>query len=191
MKLSRKACLPTSHGLFDIQAVRHDDGSEHLILLKGDVVGEEDVPLRIHSACTTGEVLHSLRCDCNQQLIDSLDFLELEGKGVVIYLRQEGRGIGLFNKIESYALQDRGLDTVEANIELGFPSDSRTYELAAAIIIHFEIRSVRILTNNPKKIRALESHGIRITGRIPLKVCHNKFNREYLTTKKNKLAHLL
>lgn len=183
--------MPTSHGVFQIQAVRGENGEEHLLLIKGAINDREHVPVRIHSECTTSSVLHSLRCDCDEQLVTALDHFEAEGLGLLIYLRQEGRGIGLFNKIEAYALQDAGLDTVEANAQLGFPIDLRSYDLACRVIEHLKIRSIRLLTNNPLKLAALEKFGVRVTERIPVHVSGNEFNRPYLYTKKNKMAHLL
>jgi GTP cyclohydrolase II len=195
MEFSAVASLPTSHGLFQVQAVRVPEGtetnSEHLIVFKGDIAGHESVPVRIHSSCVTGETLSSLRCDCDQQLSAALQLLEVEGRGVVIYLRQEGRGIGLFNKINAYALQDEGLDTVEANLELGLPSDSRTYEIAVGIMKELNILSVRLLTNNPRKITALEQHGITVTERVPLRIPATAHSDRYLEAKRRKLSHLL
>jgi len=193
MELSSVAALPTSHGVFEIQAVRLDAGAEpdyeHLIVFKGDIRGGADIPLRIHSSCATGEALASLKCDCGQQLAAALAFIEAEGVGLIIYLRQEGRGIGLFNKIDAYALQDQGLDTVEANLELGFPSDSRSYEIAVQILQHFDIRSVRLLTNNPRKIAALEEQGIAVAERVPIAIPSNVHSDRYLETKRQKLEH--
>jgi len=195
MELSAVAALPTPHGIFSIQAVRlratARSGDEHLIVYKGDIAGGIDIPLRIHSSCATGEALGSLRCDCNQQLTASLAFFEAEGAGMIIYLRQEGRGIGLFNKIDAYALQDQGLDTVDANLELGLPSDSRSYEIAVQILRHLGIRSVRLLTNNPRKITALEEQGIAVTERVPVRIPSTIYSDRYLETKREKLAHFL
>jgi len=195
MELSAIAALPTSHGVFNVQAVRLDttseSGDEHLIVFKGEPAGGSNIPLRIHSSCATGESLGSLRCDCNQQLAASLEFFEAEGVGMIIYLRQEGRGIGLFNKIDAYALQDQGLDTVEANLELGYPSDSRSYEIAVQILQRFDIRSVRLLTNNPRKIDALEGQGITVTERVPILVPSNVHSDRYLEAKREKLQHFL
>lgn len=191
MKFSTVASLPTSHGVFWIQAVKAEQGDEHLLVYKGAIAGRGNVPVRIHSECTTGSAFHSLRCDCDQQLMSALDYFEKYGLGLLIYLRQEGRGIGLFNKVEAYALQDRGLDTVEANTELGFPIDLRSYEVAHQVLDYFGIESVRLLTNNPLKLSALEEFGVPVSERIPLHVSSNEFNRPYLDAKKEKLAHLL
>jgi len=195
MELSAIAALPTSHGVFKIQGVRLADRSrsadEHLIVFKGAIAGATNVPLRIHSSCATGEALGSLRCDCSQQLAASLAFFEAEGVGMLIYLRQEGRGIGLFSKIDAYALQDQGFDTVEANLELGFPSDSRTYEIAVKILQHLGIHSVRLLTNNPRKIAALEEQGIMVAERVPIQIPPNAHSDRYLEAKRQKLAHFL
>ena len=146
--------------------------------------------VRVHSECLTGEVFESMRCDCDQQLDWALDHIEALGIGMVIYLRQEGRGIGLFNKIRAYALQDSGLDTVEANQELGFPSDMRTYGVAAEILHHLGIGSVNLITNNPRKLDALRQHGIKISSRIPILIEPNDHNRHYLKVKGDKLNHL-
>ena len=191
LQFSTAAVLPTSHGIFRVQAVREQNGHEHLVVAKGKLRGREGVPLRIHSECTTGGGLHSLRCDCDQQLAAALDYFEAQGFGILIYLRQEGRGIGLFNKIEAYALQDTGLDTVEANAKLGFPNDLRTYEIALRVIQHYGIESVRLLTNNPKKMLALENNGIVVTDRVPVQITSNEFNQRYLQAKKEKMAHFL
>jgi len=191
LKFSAPALLPTSHGVFQIQAVRQENGNEHLVVTKGSVKGREDVPVRIHSECTTGGGLHSLRCDCDQQLAAALDYFETQGIGVLVHLQQEGRGIGLFNKIEAYALQDGGLDTVEANVKLGLPIDLRSYEVAFRVIQRLGIESVRLLTNNPQKMFALENYGVVVAGRVPVQVSRNEFNRSYLQAKKEKMAHLL
>lgn len=189
MKLSAAAHLPTNQGLFKVQAILDQNQKEHVIIYKGEFKNEEDVPVRIHSECLTSEVFGSLRCDCKEQLEAALDYFEGEGHGVVIYLRQEGRGIGLFNKIEAYALQDTGLDTIEANHQLGFPTDLRTYEIAVNIIKLLEIKSVRILTNNPQKIAALKKHNIKITQWVPLCITPNPFNDGYLKVKKQRMNH--
>ncbi len=175
-----------------VQAVRPaGTADEHLIVYKGDPMGGSDIPVRIHSSCATGESLGSLRCDCHQQLAASLEFFEAEGLGMIIYLRQEGRGIGLFSKIDAYALQDQGLDTVEANLELGYPEDSRSYEIAVRILHGLDIQSVRLLTNNPRKIAALEDHGIPVTERVPIRIPSNIHSDRYLAVKREKLDHLL
>lgn len=190
MKISSSSRLPTKHGVFEIRIVqRPDDDKEHVMVYKGPIQNRDNVPVRIHSECLTGEVLNSLRCDCNQQLEAALDYIDAEGHGMLIYLRQEGRGIGLFNKIRAYALQDAGLDTVEANEHLGFPVDARSYELAAQMLKYMQIRSVRLLTNNPSKIAALRAHAIKITGCVRLTVPMNPHNTAYLLTKRKKLNH--
>ena len=191
MEFSTAARLPTSHGLFQIQAVRGEDGDEHLLVIKGAIENQDHIPVRIHSECTTSSVFGSLRCDCDQQLIATLDYFEAHDLGLLIYLRQEGRAIGLFNKIEAYALQDVGLDTVEANEKLGFPIDLRSYETACRVIQHFGIKSIRLLTNNPLKLAALENFGVSVVERVPVHVAGNEHSRLYLDTKKAKMGHLL
>lgn len=189
MKVSASARLPTKSGVFQIQIVRDEERKEHVILSKGEVVGRENVPVRIHSECLTSEVFRSLRCDCEDQLRAALRYIESEGFGILIYLRQEGRGIGLFNKIEAYALQDEGFDTVEANEQLGFPVDARTYDVAVNLLRLLRVKSVRILTNNPGKIAALRRAGIAIHECVPLRMPANPHNTTYLKTKKKKLDH--
>jgi 3,4-dihydroxy 2-butanone 4-phosphate synthase / GTP cyclohydrolase II len=187
---SAEAALPTRHGTFRVRAFRDQDGREHLALYKGDL-GSENVPVRIHSSCTTGDCFHSLKCDCGPQLEKALRHIERNGCGVLVYLAQEGRGIGLLNKINAYVLQEKGFDTVEANEKLGFVSDSRDYAEAAEILRILGVKSVRLLTNNPQKISDLECHGIRVVGRIPVKVKPNENNKRYLETKKNRMEHML
>jgi GTP cyclohydrolase II len=191
MLFSSTANLPTDHGTFQISAVREDDGSEHAIVFKGELAQAVDLPVRVHSECLTGEVFESLRCDCDQQLGAALDYFEAEERGLLIYLRQEGRGIGLFNKIEAYALQDDGLDTIEANRSLGLSDDARSYQIAVHILNALKVRSIRLLTNNPSKIDALLDSGIEISSRVPLHTAPNRHNSAYLETKKLKMAHLL
>lgn len=183
------AKLPTSHGDFQVQVVKDSHDTEHVIIYKGVIKNTNILDVRVHSECLTGEVFESMRCDCDQQLDWALDHIEASGIGMVIYLRQEGRGIGLFNKIRAYALQDSGLDTVEANEELGFPSDLRTYEVAAEILNVLGIQSVNLITNNPRKVDALRKHGIKIKCRIPILIEPNDHNRHYLKTKGDKLNH--
>ncbi len=187
MKVSKRAYLPTVYGEFEIM-VFEEGGKEHIVILKKPLV--EPVLLRIHSECFTGDVLGSLRCDCGWQLEISLEKIANEG-GVLIYLRQEGRGIGLFNKINAYALQEFGYDTVQANHQLGFESDLRRYETASKILKHLSIGRVKLMTNNPKKIRDLEDYGIEVVERLPIEVEPNAYNYNYLKTKKIKLGHLL
>jgi len=165
-------------------------GKEHLVILHGDVKGKPDVPVRIHSECLTGDVMGSLRCDCRDQLERALLLIQEEGAGILIYLRQEGRGIGLMNKIRAYSLQERGYDTVEANQRLGFEDDLRSYDLAVKILKALDVKSVALITNNPEKIEALVRGGIPIARRIPLVIAPNRFNEEYLKTKESKLGHL-
>jgi len=192
MQFSEVAALPTRFGSFRVLAVR-EDGSEkeHLVLLKGEVKGAREVPVRLHSECLTGDVMGSLRCDCRDQLERALDLIEEAGIGVLIYLRQEGRGIGLMNKIRAYSLQDRGYDTVEANRRLGFQDDQRDYGVAVRILQALGIESVALITNNPEKMEALRKGGVRISHRIPLVIAPNRFNASYLQTKETKLGHLL
>jgi len=185
------AWLPTRHGDFRIQGFVDEEGQEYAVLTRGDVADAEDVLVRLHSECFTGDVMGSLRCDCQEQLEASLRIIGRSERGVVVYLPHEGRGIGLLNKIRAYALQELGLDTVEANLALGFGSDLRTWEAAAAILRILQVRSVRLLTNNPDKIEGLASLGIRVTGRIPLRMKPTRHNRRYLDTKREKCGHLL
>jgi GTP cyclohydrolase II len=186
------AHLPTRFGEFNIVGfLDRTNGKEHTVMVKGDVTGREDCPVRVHSECHTGDVWTSLRCDCREQLEKSLEYVQAREFGAVIYLRQEGRGIGLFNKLRAYNLQDQGLDTVEANTSLGLPSDAREYLAAADIIRLLQIRSVALLTNNPDKIEGLRREGITVTRRVPMIVPANSHNRRYLKTKRERLGHFL
>jgi 3,4-dihydroxy 2-butanone 4-phosphate synthase/GTP cyclohydrolase II len=186
------ARLPTEHGEFQIIGYRNDiDAREHVALVYGDIKDQEDVLVRMHSECLTGDVFGSLRCDCGEQLDAALKQIAEVGAGAVVYLRQEGRGIGLGNKLRAYDLQDRGRDTVEANRELGFPADLRDYGIGAQILLDLGLSTIRILTNNPKKIVGLEGYGLEVSGREPLKVEPSKHNQGYLDTKRTKLGHLL
>jgi GTP cyclohydrolase II len=186
------AALPTRFGEFNV-AVFEVDGppGEALALMRGPLDGDVVPLVRLHSECLTGDVLGSLRCDCGQQLTVALDLIAREPSGVLLYLRQEGRGIGLANKIRAYALQDKGLDTVDANLALGLPVDRREYASAAEILRNLGLRQVRLLTNNPLKSAALERHGIQVIERIPIAVPPNSINSQYLRTKASRMGHLL
>lgn len=191
IKLAADANMPTKYGDFHIYVFKNDlDHKEHLAIVKGDVKDGEDVLVRVHSECLTGDVFGSKRCDCGEQLANALTTIEKAGRGVVVYMRQEGRGIGLTNKIKAYALQEQGLDTVEANVELGFPADMREYSLAAQIIRYLGIKSIKLLTNNPSKKENLEHWGIQVDQRVPVIVKANSVNAAYLRTKKEKMGHL-
>jgi len=190
-RIGASARLPSRHGEFTVVAFETVDGKEHGAVVKGDVVGQRGVPLRIHSECFTGDVMGSLKCDCRDQLEAALDYIGSQDCGVVVYLRQEGRGIGLVNKIRAYALQDAGLDTVEANHALGFDDDERRYDMAAQMIEELGIESVRLITNNPSKVDGLRANGVQVDGRIPHRMKPNPHNEWYLRTKKAKSGHLL
>jgi GTP cyclohydrolase II len=183
--------LPTQYGEFELLVYATPAGVEHVALTVGTVAGPPTVPVRLHSECLTGDAFGSQRCDCGEQLAASLAFLQEAGRGVLLYLRQEGRGIGLANKIRAYALQDQGYDTVEANHALGLPADGRDYGPAAAMLADLGVQRVRLLTNNPAKIVALERHGIAVVERLPLQVPPHSANRSYLETKRTKMGHLL
>ena len=187
-----EADLPTEFGNFRIIGYQSSiDDREHVALVKGDVEGKDDILARMHSECLTGDVFGSLRCDCGQQLASALERIAEEGEGVVVYLKQEGRGIGLHNKIRAYELQDRGHDTVEANQALGFKPDLRDYGIGAQILLDLGLKKIRLLTNNPRKIVGLEGYNLEITGRLPLSMDRSKHNEGYLDTKRSKLGHLL
>jgi 3,4-dihydroxy 2-butanone 4-phosphate synthase/GTP cyclohydrolase II len=187
-----RTSIPTPFGRFELRLYECMlDDRHHIALIKGEVSGKEDVLVRVHSECLTGDVFKSLRCDCGEQLQYSLRRIEEEGCGVLLYMRQEGRGIGLINKLKAYALQDKGLDTVEANIHLGFPPDPRDYGIGAQILSDLGLHSIRLITNNPKKIVGLEGYGLKVSAREPVKIGANVHNRFYLETKKEKLGHLL
>jgi 3,4-dihydroxy 2-butanone 4-phosphate synthase/GTP cyclohydrolase II len=187
-----EAALPTRFGDFRVVAYESVlDHREHLALVKGDISGKGNVLVRMHSECMTGDVFGSARCDCGEQLAAAMTQIEEEGQGAIIYLRQEGRGIGLVNKLKAYRLQDEGLDTVEANQELGFKPDLRDYGVGAQILLDLELHSIRLLTNNPRKIVGLDGYDIEITGVEPLRVEPSEHNERYLETKRAKLGHLL
>ena len=186
------ASLPTRFGLFQIHLYEDvPTGEHHVALVKGDVAGTANVLVRVHSSCFTGDVLHSLRCDCGEQLEKAFEKINDAGKGVLLYMHQEGRGIGLMNKLQAYALQETGLDTVQANRKLGFAADLREYGIGAQILADLGLSSVRLLTNNPKKIVGLEGYGLRVTQRVSLEVPANRHNRRYLATKRKKMGHQL
>ncbi len=184
--------LPTLHGEFILHYYSNSlDDKEHIALVKGEVANKENVPVRIHSECFTGDVLGSRRCDCGEQLAMAMEYINHAGFGVVIYLRQEGRGIGLLKKLQAYNLQDQGMDTVDANIHLGYLADEREYDVAALILTSLQIKSVKLLTNNPRKIEALTKLGIDVQGRIPIEAVAHDGNVDYLKTKAKKMAHIL
>ncbi|HJV72960.1 MAG TPA: GTP cyclohydrolase II [Noviherbaspirillum sp.] len=185
--------LPTRHGEFHIHVYQPvGETVEHVAMVKGDVSGQERVLVRVHSECLTGDVLGSQRCDCGEQLDAALAKIAEEGRGVVVYLRgHEGRGIGLANKIRAYQLQDQGKDTVEANLALGLPVDTRDYQVAARILEHLGVKTIRLMTNNPKKMQKLADSGMHVVERIPVLTAHTPHNVGYLRTKQEKLGHML
>ena len=184
--------IPTRHGEFILHYYSNTiDDKEHIALVKGEVANQEDIPVRIHSECFTGDVLGSRRCDCGEQLAMAMQMLSEAPSGILIYLRQEGRGIGLLKKLQAYNLQDQGLDTVDANIHLGHLADEREYSVAALILESLQVKSIQLITNNPEKIDALEKLGIHVVKRIPIEVTAHKDNLDYLKTKAKKMAHIL
>ena len=184
--------LPTAYGEFTAVAFRETlTGKHHVALVKGEVEGRENVLVRVHSECLTGDVFHSLRCDCGEQLEQALARIGDEERGVLLYMAQEGRGIGLLNKLKAYELQENGLDTVEANLELGFPADGREYGIGSQILHDLGLTTIRILTNNPKKITGIEAFGLKVVEQVPIEVAPNAENRGYLETKRSKLGHRL
>ncbi len=186
------AKLPTEAGEFNVIGYRSlVDGGHHVAIVKGDVAGKQDVLVRVHSECLTGDVFHSLRCDCGSQLHRALSMIELEGSGVLLYLAQEGRGIGLLNKLKAYALQDEGHDTVDANTELGLPADLRDYGIGAQMLVDLGLTTIRLLTNNPKKIIGLQGYGLEVTDQLPIEAQPNAYNVDYLRTKRDRLGHQL
>jgi len=188
-----EADVPTDYGVFRVVVYRdvRDPNVEHCAIVRGDVRGANDLLIRVHSECFTGEVLHSLKCDCREQLDQALQFIAAKERGAVLYLRQEGRGIGLGNKIRAYALQQEGVDTVDANLKLGFAADARQYDVATEMLADLGIASVAVLTNNPAKVDALRADGVSVTRRVPMNVVPNQHNREYLDTKRARMGHIL
>ncbi|GAB1255792.1 GTP cyclohydrolase II [Aurantivibrio plasticivorans] len=192
MRYVESSKLPTPWGIFEMHGFEDTEtDKEHIALTMGDVRGDEPVLARIHSECLTGDALFSLRCDCGAQLQAAMHRIAMEGRGVIFYLRQEGRGIGLLNKIKAYHLQDKGADTVEANEQLGFGADMRDYSIVKFMVDHLEIDQIRLMTNNPRKVQALEELGVKVVERISHQTGRNPHNSKYLETKKGKLGHLL
>lgn len=191
LKFVESAKLPTQWAEFTIYGFEDEQtGKEHIALVLGDVANGEAVDVRMHSECLTGDALFSMRCDCGPQLEAAMKLIAEQGRGALLYLRQEGRGIGLINKIKAYHLQDGGADTVEANEQLGFDADLREYDIAHDMLIHLKIKKIRLMTNNPRKVNALEEHGFEVVERMPWKHGENPHNSHYLSTKAGKMGHM-
>lgn len=184
--------LPTKYGHFELIPFQEKiNGLEHIALIKGNFTSKDTVLTRIHSSCATGDLFGSLKCDCGDQLIQAMKMIEQNGSGIIVYLQQEGRGIGLMNKMKAYKLQEEGMDTIEANLHLGFASDERGYEIGAEILKQLDVRKLNLLTNNPDKILGLEKYGIKVVKRLPLIIEANPFNKYYLDTKESQMGHQL
>jgi len=182
--------MPTYHGSFQMVAFQQKDtGQEHLALIKGEWQPEEPVLVRVHSSCVTGDIFHSMRCDCGDQLHKAMEMIEDEGKGVIIYINQEGRGIGLINKLKAYKLQEQGLDTVDANVQLGFRPDERDYGVGAQILRDIGVHKMRLMTNNPTKRAGLIGYGLEIVENVPIKIKPNTHNKKYIETKQSRMGH--
>ena len=192
IEVGNRVDMPTCYGHFQLMPFRQrSNGLEHMALIKGEWAEDEPVLVRVHSSCATGDILGSMRCDCGEQLHKSLEMIEREGKGVVIYMQQEGRGIGLMNKIAAYKLQEEGLDTVEANVHLGFKPDERDYGCGAQMLRHLGIHKMRLMTNNPTKRVGLEAYGLEIVENVPIEVTPNMYDYKYLKTKQDRMGHTL
>jgi 3,4-dihydroxy 2-butanone 4-phosphate synthase/GTP cyclohydrolase II len=184
--------MPTAYGDFDLYLYRSKvDGQHHVALVRGEVAGQKNVLVRVHSECLTGDVFGSRRCDCGPQLQQAMRQIAAAGRGVIVYMRQEGRGIGLASKIKAYKLQESGLDTVEANLKLGYPMDLREYGLGAQILVDLGLKTISLLTNNPRKLVGLEGYGLQILEQVPIRIRPNPHNEKYLKTKREKMGHLL
>lgn len=189
IEVGEEVALPTQYGTFRLIPFRQANGLEHMALIKGSWKDDEPILVRVHSSCATGDILGSKRCDCGEQLHKAMEMIEKEGKGVIIYMQQEGRGIGLMNKIAAYKLQDEGLDTVEANLHLGFRPDERDYGCGAQMLRHLGVHKMRLITNNPTKRVGLEAYGLEITENVPIEIAPNKFDYRYLKTKRDRMGH--